>query len=288
MRTSLMMGMLIGVVVNLSGQLPTDIVPDSMSRLPLVKRGDLDENGQRVFDLISGPNRTGRLSGPAALSLYSPHAAEPLEMLNRWLRANGVLGPRLTELAILVAARELDQQYEWSGHEPAAVRAGVDPAVIDVIRFNKDYSGLDPKDAVIIRLGRQLFRQRRVDSDLFAKAVELFGRQGTITPWWASCSKRSISIRLRSGNPRCHRWLEWVLRLANQANSRAPSRVLPSFPRMLILFRSAVSHQSSVKTWMQMAREFGISSWAAIRRPHSSVRLGSRSTAPVLRSRCTI
>ena len=104
MRTSLGMGLLIGLVVNVSGQ--TDIFPDSLSRLPLVKRTDLDTNGQRVFDLIAGPNRTTPLSGPAALSLYSPRTAEPLELLNRWLRANGVLGPRLTELAILVAARE--------------------------------------------------------------------------------------------------------------------------------------------------------------------------------------
>jgi 4-carboxymuconolactone decarboxylase len=192
-RTLLLMGLLIGVIVNLSGQSaksasasgtvtkrPDDILPDSLSRLPLVKRDDLDENGQRVFDLISGPNRTARLSGPAAMSLYSPRAAEPLELLNRWLRAKGVLGPRLTELAVLVAARELDQQYEWSGHEPAAVRAGVEPAVIDVIRYNKDYSGLETKDALIIRLGRQLFRERRVDSAVFAKAVELFARQGTL------------------------------------------------------------------------------------------------------------
>jgi len=178
MRTSLGMGLLIGLVVNVSGQ--TDIFPDSLSRLPLVKRTDLDTNGQRVFDLIAGPNRTTPLSGPAALSLYSPRTAEPLELLNRWLRANGVLGPRLTELAILVAARELDQRYEWSGHEPAALRAGVDPSIIDVIRYNKDYSGLEAKDALIIRLGRQLFRQRRVDSDVFARAVELFGRQGTL------------------------------------------------------------------------------------------------------------
>jgi len=193
MRTSLLMGMLIGAVVGLCGQseksvpaaaniakLPDDILPDSLSRLPLVKREDMDENGQRVFDLISGPHRTTRLSGPAALSLYSPRTAEPLELLNRWLRANGVLGSRLTELAILVAARELDQQYEWSGHEPAAVRAGVDPAVIDVIRYNKDASGLEARESLIIRLGRQLFRQRRVDSDIFAKAVELFGKQGTL------------------------------------------------------------------------------------------------------------
>lgn len=193
MQSLIVVGMLIVVASSLSGQSPEgvsppaglakpadDIFPDSLSRLPLVKRDDLDENGKRVFDLITGPNRTARLSGPAALSLYSPRAAEPLELLNQWLRRKGVLGPRLSELAVLVAARELDQRYEWSGHEPAAVRAGVEPTVIDVIRYNKDYSGLPEKDATIIRLGRQLFRQRRVDSDIFAKAVELFGRQGTL------------------------------------------------------------------------------------------------------------
>jgi len=106
--------------------------------------------------------------------------AEPIESLNRWLRRNGVLGPRLTELAILVAAREIDQRYEWGGHETAALRAGVEPAVIDVIRYNKDYASLADKDATIVRLGRQLFRQRRVDGEIFAHAVSLFDRQGTL------------------------------------------------------------------------------------------------------------
>ena len=183
-----MMGILIVVAVNGSGQskdgaaaalapVPSDIIPDSLSRLPLVKRGDLDEAGKKVFDSSAGPE--GRMSGPAALALYSPQMAEPIESLNRWLRRNGVLGPRLTELAILVAAREIDQRYEWGGHEPAALRVGVEPAVIDVIRYNKDYASLADKDATIVGLGRQLFRQRRVDSEIFAHAVALFGRQGT-------------------------------------------------------------------------------------------------------------
>lgn len=185
---TIVMGILIVAAVNGSGQskdgappalapVPSDIFPDSLSRLPPVKRGDLDEAGKKVFDASAGPG--GRMSGPAALALYSPQMAEPIESLNRWLRRNGVLGPRLTELAILVAARELDQRYEWGGHEPAALRAGVELAVIDVIRYNKDYASLADKDATIVRLGRQLFRQRRVDSEIFAHAVALFGKQGT-------------------------------------------------------------------------------------------------------------
>ena len=57
------------------------------------------------------------------------------------------------ELSALLAAREFDQQYEWSGHEPAAVRAGLEPSVIDVVKFNRDVAGLPEKDATVIRLG---------------------------------------------------------------------------------------------------------------------------------------
>ena len=84
------------------------------------------------------------------------------------------------ELSALLAAREFDQQYEWSGHEPAALRAGLEQSVIDVVKFNKDVAGLPEKDATVIRLGRALFRDHKVSSELWAKTVELFGRQGAV------------------------------------------------------------------------------------------------------------
>jgi 4-carboxymuconolactone decarboxylase len=91
-----------------------------------------------------------------------------------------VVGPRFFELSALIAAREFDQQYEWSGHEPAALRAGLEQPVIDVVKFGRDVSGLSEKDATVIRLGRALFRDHEVNSQLWAKMVELFGRQGAL------------------------------------------------------------------------------------------------------------
>ena len=32
------------------------------------------------------------------------------------------MGPRYFQLSVLIAAREIDQQYEWSAHEPAGLR----------------------------------------------------------------------------------------------------------------------------------------------------------------------
>jgi 4-carboxymuconolactone decarboxylase len=165
-----------------SATLPADIQADSLNRLPVVKREQMDEEGKRVYDLSAGgAGKTVQPTGPGAIAMYSPGAAEPLRKLNDYLRRKGnIQGPALTEVAILVAAREFDTQYVWSAHEPGALRAGVSQPTIDVIKYGKEVSGLGEKETVIIRMGRQLFREHKLNSDTFAKAVELFGKQGTV------------------------------------------------------------------------------------------------------------
>jgi 4-carboxymuconolactone decarboxylase len=118
-------------------------------------------------------------TGPAPVSMHSPLAAEPIQQLNQILRKT-VVGPRYFELSALVAAREFDQQYEWSGHEPAALRAGLEQSVIDAVKFNRDVAGLPEKDATVIRLGRAVFRDHKVSSDLWARTVAHFGTQGAV------------------------------------------------------------------------------------------------------------
>ena len=165
-------------VLGAQSKLPADIHPESFSRLPPVQRDSLDAEGQRVWDAIAG-GRGMPKTGPAPVSMYSPGAAAPIQALNQYLRKT-VAGPRYFELSALLAAREFDQQYEWSGHEPAALRAGLEQSVIDVVKFNRDVAGLPDKDATVIRLARALFREHKVSSELWAKTVEHFGRQGAV------------------------------------------------------------------------------------------------------------
>ena len=158
--------------------LPADIDPVSRSRLPALDRNQLDAEGQRVYDLIVGPEGESPRTGPVALSLYSPKVAESMHHLNQYLRYESVLGRRYTEVAILVAAREIDQQYEWTRHEQDAREAGVPEAVIDAIKYDRPVTGLSRQESLIINYGRQILRDHRLDSELFAEAVALFGRQG--------------------------------------------------------------------------------------------------------------
>lgn len=164
-----------------SATLPKDIDPQSLSRLPNVKRDDLDEDGKRIYDeLAGGAGKTVGATGPAAISLQSPKVAEAIQMLNQYLRFHGVLKPRDFEVAILVAAREFDQQYEWSGHEMGAQRAKVPQQVIDAIKYNKPAEGFSDRDTLLINFARDSFHKHRISSDLYAKAVETFGKQGTL------------------------------------------------------------------------------------------------------------
>lgn len=169
------------VAVTLDGQSarPADIHPESLSRLPPLTRGELDADGQRVWDYLAGVNGTMPKVGPPPVTIYSPKAAEPIQTLNQYLRRS-IVGPRFFELSALVASREFDQQYEWSGHEPAAVRAGLEQSIIDVVKYNRGLTGVPEKEATVIRLGRALFRDHKVSSELWAKTVEHFGRQGAI------------------------------------------------------------------------------------------------------------
>lgn len=163
-----------------SGNMPADIAPGSLSRLPVLQRADLDDEGKALYDEIVGRDKPAPTSGPVAVSLYSPKIAKPWNDLNGFLRYNGKLSPRHTEVAILVATKEIEQQYEYSAHEPAALRFGAPQEVIDTIKYNREPTGLSPEEALIIKLGRQLMREHKVDSDLFAEAVKLFGRTGTV------------------------------------------------------------------------------------------------------------
>ena len=155
------------------GGLPADIHPVTLSRLPPPTAEDLDEPAQRLLearrDYKPGP-------GPTHITVYSPRE-RPLGIPSG---TDSPVGARLFQLAALIGARECDQQYEWSAHEPAGLRQGLEQRVIDVVKFDTAVAGLDEKDATLISFGRAMFREHRVSSELWARMVALFGRQHTV------------------------------------------------------------------------------------------------------------
>jgi 4-carboxymuconolactone decarboxylase len=156
--------------------MPSDIDPQSGFRLPLPKREDLDELARKTYDEAAKPGASiAGLQGPAGVQLYSPKTTGHLRALNRYLRFDAGITPRIREIAILATAREMDSQFEWVAHEPEALKEGVPQNVIDVIKHRRSTAGLDETDALVIELGRQLWRDHKVSSATFAKLKDIFG-----------------------------------------------------------------------------------------------------------------
>ena len=154
--------------------LPPDINPVTLSRLPWVTPEDLDEEGRKL--LAQRPTTAKPGPGPTHVTSYSPRERS----LGIPTGMDSPVGPRYFQLAVLIIAREIDQQYEWSSHEPAGLRQGLEQSAIDVVKYNKEVKSLSDKDATLITFGRTLYREHRVSSELWQKMIGHFGRQHTV------------------------------------------------------------------------------------------------------------
>jgi len=168
----------VSIIVYAQSKLPADLDPQSRARLPYLKKSDMDAKGQKLLETFASKDDT--LRGPLAFAAYNSGVAQALLDLHNAAVTGGTLDPHTRELAILVACRETNYSLEWNGHEASALKAGIEPNVIDVVRNNRPLNGLNEKDAAVIRFGRDLFHDKKVDSATFGKAVELWGKRGTM------------------------------------------------------------------------------------------------------------
>ena len=156
---------------------PEDIDPQSGFRLPLPKREDLDEAARAIYDRLADPKGGSLvgLRGPGGIRLHSPMLAVRLQPVNRYLRYEAGFSGRVRELAILVTARAVNSRFEWAAHEAEAISQGVPRATVDIVKHKKPMDGVSDTDATIIAMGRELFGERRLGPETFARALKIFG-----------------------------------------------------------------------------------------------------------------
>jgi 4-carboxymuconolactone decarboxylase len=162
-------------------KMPADIDAKSLARLPYVTRQDVGDAGKRLADIFARNGQpTDPITGPLAFASYDVPVANALLDLHDAAVGKGSLNPHVRELAIMVACRETNYNLEWNGHEQAALKAGVDPKVLEVVRTGGSPKGLDDADAAVIEFGRELIGKRHMGSATFAKVQKLYGNKGAM------------------------------------------------------------------------------------------------------------
>ncbi len=128
--------------------------------------------------IIDGPR--GALYGPFVPLIRSPELMDCAQRMGEYLRYRSAIGVRLSELAILVTAREWDQQVEWAIHAPIAESVGIPAQVIAAIARRERPAAMLVDEAVVYDFCVELHRTKRVPDRVYADALALFGEQGVV------------------------------------------------------------------------------------------------------------
>ena len=118
--------------------------------------------------------------GPFEPLMYSPTVMSQARAMGDYLRYKSAIGNTLSELAILLTAREWTQDYEWSVHYPIALKAGIRPEVADAIANGRRPPALSADEEIVYDYATELMKNKQVSNATFQRAKARFGAQGVV------------------------------------------------------------------------------------------------------------
>ena len=125
--------------------------------------------------------RKAELAGPPwSVLLRVPDYVMPaLEMRLHNLN-NSALDRRLTEFAILIAARNWTNNYEWNAHSTLATQAKLSPDIISAVAAGRRPDRMAEDEAVLYDFCTELLHNQGVSDATYARALEKFGEAGVV------------------------------------------------------------------------------------------------------------
>jgi len=150
---------------------------ERMSMIPADKQTDAQKKAVSDYKALRGADLTGP---PWSVLLRVPdHVVPALEIRLHYLNKS-VLGPKLTELAILTAARKWTNNWEWNAHSTAAATAGLSADIISAVRDGHRPDRMADDEAAVYDFSLELQANQSVSDATYAKAVGKWGEPGAV------------------------------------------------------------------------------------------------------------
>ena len=112
---------------------------------------------------------------------------------------NSALSPKLTELAILIAARSWTNYYEWNSHSQEAITAGLGAAIIAAVADGRRPEQTTDDEAILYEICTELLHNQSVSDPTYARAVSKFPLDEPIaainSPLWNCVAEFTVRSR---------------------------------------------------------------------------------------------
>jgi 4-carboxymuconolactone decarboxylase len=171
MKTSLVLLVLTFV---LAGQ---SWAQDRMPPIPAEKMTDAQKKAVADYKALRNTELTGP---PWTVLLRVPDLVVPSLQLRLHNQQNSALSPKLTEMAILIAARHLTNSYEFNAHHALAVKAGLSTDVIAAIADGRRPDHMAEDEAILHDFCVELLQNKGVSDATYARALAKFGEAGVV------------------------------------------------------------------------------------------------------------
>ncbi len=150
-----------------------------IERMPPLDATTMNDAQQKAAAaLIAGPRKG--VFGPFIALLRSPELLDRLQRVGEYLRFGNSIAQRLNELAILITARHVTNQFEWAIHHPLALNAGVARATLDAVEAHRRPDAMAADEAVVHDFVVELLRTNAVSDATYALALRHFGEPGVV------------------------------------------------------------------------------------------------------------
>jgi len=121
------------------------------------------------------------LTGPPwSVILRVPDLVVPSLQLRLHNLNNSALSPKLTEFAIMIAARQWTNNFEWAAHSTLAGRAGLSPAILAAVADGRRPEHMAEDEALIYDFCTELLRNQSVSDPTYASMLAKFGEAGIV------------------------------------------------------------------------------------------------------------
>jgi len=159
--------------------LAASVLAHAGDRLPTIPPAQYsDEQKKAATDFEAA--RKVPVFGPFEPLMHSPQVMSQARAMGDYLRYNSAVGNTLSELAILITAREWSQDYEWYVHQPIALKVGISPAIVEAIADGRRPSAMSDDEEIVYDFCIELHRNKRVSDRTFGRAEKRFGKKGVV------------------------------------------------------------------------------------------------------------
>jgi 4-carboxymuconolactone decarboxylase len=150
--------------------------------------------------------RKGPVFGPFEVMMPSPGMMSAARNMGDYLRFASAIGNTLSEMVILITAREWTQDYEWFVHQPIAVKMGIPVAMTDAIRDGRRPTGMSADQETVYDFVIELLRNHRVADATYQRAQARFGDKGVvdiagIAGYYSLLAMEMNTARYEGGDP---------------------------------------------------------------------------------------